>query len=356
MVVHVTRATPSDTRITGLGRIPWRRFARIFMPVTPRGGHRTPEGGLLERSLTSLRGHTYAEPRTHVQGNAGFRRTSPLHIVALPGVRIELNQGKAIRRVITVLVGGSLAIGTLAATAQAESALPRALHDRKAYVHDLANISDDRRVARQNLHHQIRALQWKIAKVRVNGPSLASDRQRWSNHLNYLVGARRKVRVRIHGLERYVEHRTDVLRTQRSSLTTWIQTFGILRECPVRGAHVVANDFGYIVQKRPGVPLHVHQGNDITAAYGAPIVAPFDGIAVASTNTLGGLAVDVYGAAGYVYNAHLSAYGKLGRVKTGDVIGYVGSTGDAGGPHDHFEWHPDNGAAVDPYPYLMAVC
>ena len=30
------------------------------------------------------------------------------------------------------------------------------------------------------------------------------------------------------------------------------------------------------------------------------------------------------GADGYVYNAHLSAYGKLGEVKAGDVIGYVG--------------------------------
>jgi murein DD-endopeptidase MepM/ murein hydrolase activator NlpD len=64
-------------------------------------------------------------------------------------------------------------------------------------------------------------------------------------------------------------------------------------------------------------------------------------------NRLGGLAVDVYGADGHVYNAHLSAYGKLGDVKTGDVIGYVGSTG---GPHDYFEWHPGNGPAVDPTP------
>ena len=85
-------------------------------------------------------------------------------------------------------------------------------------------------------------------------------------------------------------------------------------------------------------------------------MAPFDGIAEAGHNWLGGNAVYVRGENGYVYNAHLSAYGKLGEVKAGDVIGYVGSTGDAGGPHDHFEWHPGNGSAVDPYPYLMAVC
>ena len=127
--------------------------------------------------------------------------------------------------------------------------------------------------------------------------------------------------------------------------------------CPVQGPHAISNSFGIWVQRseeRGGD--HVHQGNDISAPTGTPIVAPFDGLAVASTNKMGGLAVKVFGDFGYVYNAHLSRYGQLGYVDKGDVVGYVGSTGNAGGPHDHFEWHPGNGIAADPYPFLMQVC
>jgi murein DD-endopeptidase MepM/ murein hydrolase activator NlpD len=127
--------------------------------------------------------------------------------------------------------------------------------------------------------------------------------------------------------------------------------------CPVRGPHAIANDFGIWVHRtkeRGGD--HIHQGNDIMAPMGTPIVAPFDGVAVAAPNKLGGLAVKVFGEYGYVYNAHGSGYGKLGPVETGDVVGYVGATGNTGAAHDHFEWHPGNGAAVDPYPFLMKVC
>jgi murein DD-endopeptidase MepM/ murein hydrolase activator NlpD len=127
--------------------------------------------------------------------------------------------------------------------------------------------------------------------------------------------------------------------------------------CPVAGPHAIADGFGIWVHhtKKEGGD-HIHQGNDITAPTGTPIVAPFDGTAVVATNKIGGLAVKVYGEFGYVYNAHLSRFGKLGPVLKGDVIGYVGSTGNAGGPHDHFEWHPGNGPAVDPNSFLLQVC
>jgi len=129
----------------------------------------------------------------------------------------------------------------------------------------------------------------------------------------------------------------------------------VLHVCPIDQPHSYADDFG---TPRWAGGYHPHQGNDIFAPEGTPIRAPFDGLAVQTPNTLGGRAVIVYGEAGYVYNAHLSEYGTLGKVTTGTIIGYVGNSGDAinSAPHDHFEWHPGNGAPVDPFPYLNAVC
>ena len=127
--------------------------------------------------------------------------------------------------------------------------------------------------------------------------------------------------------------------------------------CPVQGPHAVADDFGiWVHHPKDEGGDHIHQGNDISAPLGTPIVAPFDGVAEVATNKIGGLAVKVFGQYGYVYNAHLSRFGTLGHVTKGTVIGYVGATGNAGGPHDHFEWHPGGGPAVDPHAFLLQVC
>jgi murein DD-endopeptidase MepM/ murein hydrolase activator NlpD len=145
------------------------------------------------------------------------------------------------------------------------------------------------------------------------------------------------------------------LRGRIAQIQTEISLLRPLAVCPVDGPHAIADNFG-APRPEPGGGFHWHQGDDIMAAMGTPIVAPFDGVASVSHSFLGGLGVYVHGEYGYVYNAHLSLLGTLGPVEAGDIIGYVGSTGRSSGPHDHFEWHPENGDAVDPYEFLLLVC
>jgi murein DD-endopeptidase MepM/ murein hydrolase activator NlpD len=129
---------------------------------------------------------------------------------------------------------------------------------------------------------------------------------------------------------------------------------GPLYACPVPGPRAYADTFGDI-HEHPGW-THTHTGNDISAPYGAPIVAPFDGRAVSGSDEDAGIYVTVSGSQGFVQMLHMSRLGSLGEVSKGDVVGYIGTTGNASGPHTHFEWHPGNGPAADPYPYLNEVC
>jgi murein DD-endopeptidase MepM/ murein hydrolase activator NlpD len=132
---------------------------------------------------------------------------------------------------------------------------------------------------------------------------------------------------------------------------------GPLYQCPVDPPRSYIDTFG---APRVG---HTHQGNDIFAATGTPIRAPFEGTAQEGFDGLGGIVVHVYssnGSGDYVYNAHLSKHAGVDgdHVVPGELIGYVGNTGNAVGtsPHDHFEYHPGGGSAVSPYPYLNEVC
>jgi len=148
----------------------------------------------------------------------------------------------------------------------------------------------------------------------------------------------------------------------------WAGTF---KYCPVEQPRAYGDGFG---APRYAGGYHLHAGVDIMAPLGTPIYATFDGYATQNPNGLGGLAVEVHGSGGYTYNAHLSAYSEhsTGPVNAGDVIGYVGSTGDAGSAnHNHFEFHPSSfptswpasyygytvvGSALNPYPLLVDVC
>ena len=129
---------------------------------------------------------------------------------------------------------------------------------------------------------------------------------------------------------------------------------------PVASPHTFSEDFGD--PRLPGTPqAHTHQGCDVVAAEGTELYAAERGVITQVNGSgLGGNGVWLKGESGtYYYYAHLSAYvlglaaGQL--VEAGQLIGYVGHTGDAYGPHLHFEVHPNGGPAVDPYPILLAA-
>jgi hypothetical protein len=134
---------------------------------------------------------------------------------------------------------------------------------------------------------------------------------------------------------------------------------------PVFGPVSFGDTFG---APRSGVPGGWHHGEDIFAPIGTPLLACADGtIHTVGFNRLGGYRLWLRDQDGNeFYYAHLSAYSELaveGRsVEAGDVIGFVGDTGDAdgGSPHLHFEIHPTAmlglgyDGVVAPYPILVA--
>ena len=125
---------------------------------------------------------------------------------------------------------------------------------------------------------------------------------------------------------------------------------------PVAGPATYTDDW---LEYRGGPTPHLHEGIDIDASEGTPLRSPTDGVLTYSNSD-----PDGYGLTAIVTQpdrttflmAHMSAT-VLGltsgtHVSTGQVVGFVGASGDATGPHLHFEVHPLGGAGVDGKPLL----
>lgn len=132
---------------------------------------------------------------------------------------------------------------------------------------------------------------------------------------------------------------------------------------PVRGAYSYGDSWG--APRMEGTTYyHRHEGTDIFALRGTPVVAVVDGVLEnVGTAVLGGIKLWLRSPGDnwtYFY-AHLSGYApgvaSGVRVRKGDVVGYIGNTGNArGGPtHLHFETHVPSGAATNPYPILRRI-
>jgi hypothetical protein len=143
---------------------------------------------------------------------------------------------------------------------------------------------------------------------------------------------------------------------------------------PVAGTATYIDDFG---QARAGGTL---QGNDLRAAKKTPVVAVEAGkVKFWTTSASAGCMLYLYGDSGTTYMyIHLNndltmrndnrgkcvpgvSYARGlkdgAKVSAGQMVGYVGDSGDANGiaSHLHFEVHPGGGAAVSPYPYLQSA-
>jgi murein DD-endopeptidase MepM/ murein hydrolase activator NlpD len=125
---------------------------------------------------------------------------------------------------------------------------------------------------------------------------------------------------------------------------------------PIAGPASYSHDWLF---PRYGPGFRFHLGTDVFAAYGTPVRAPVDGVAVSANGGLGGLTVKVVMPDGtYFYLAHLSGlvdgFTNGMAVRTGDVVGYVGDSGNArgGAPHLHFGIYPHGGPPIDPKPVL----
>ena len=132
---------------------------------------------------------------------------------------------------------------------------------------------------------------------------------------------------------------------------------GVSHVFPIRAATKFSDDWLFA---RPGG--RYHEGIDLFAAYGSPVVAVADGsLFRVGYNGLGGWRLWLRDAAGTTfYYAHLSSFAPAAKegasVARGTVIGFVGDSGDARGtsPHVHFEIHPGGGGPVRPYPLVSS--
>jgi murein DD-endopeptidase MepM/ murein hydrolase activator NlpD len=247
------------------------------------------------------------------------------------------------------------------------------LSSRMEYVNALSQEDADLATEVQNLRNTLAAkkqeqerLQMKAAaaleRVREQEAALKAKLDEQQSALDDLNAAKVRAEELVKKLEkRYRQELAALLGIGQASN-------GVFKYCPVDPPRAVYDGFG---APRFAGGYHPHAGDDIIAPQGTPIRATFDGYAQAGYNGLGGNAVNVYGDLGYTYNAHMMAPGYTGQVSAGQIIGYVGATGDTSTPHLHFEWHPNVipsgwpqspygqsviGDAINPFPLLSQVC
>ena len=141
----------------------------------------------------------------------------------------------------------------------------------------------------------------------------------------------------------------NTIRQALADLKEKREFFGGPAGMPLRSYLAITSEFG----PRNYAPDPIHTGIDFSAGAGTPIYAAMDGIVLlrlTNPKTFGNHIVLYHGGEVTTMYAHMSGFGtcQVGdRVRRGEVVGYVGSTGLSTGDHLHFEYQK-NGAACNP--------
>lgn len=198
------------------------------------------------------------------------------------------------------------------------------------------------------------------AEVERRREELAQQREREKAQLNVLKSKRDDLDKKLRQLKSLLSTKEGQLiemerRARRKSVSYSSARYSIAGFAfPILGPNAFTNS--WLAPRSRG---RRHQGCDVFALRGTPCVACMSGTIGTSYSRLGGKTIYLYGDDGHKYAyMHLSGYAMTGgRVNKGDVIGYVGNTGNArgGSCHLHFEVHPNGGSAVNPYPILQAA-
>ena len=255
-----------------------------------------------------------------------------------------------------LLTSGSLtdaqeASSLLDAIAQDDATTVAAVRDRRGRLERLETRQTGAEAARRRELASARARRAELDElVADQRRELAAARAR----LTRLVKEERERKARLAALEKARQAAlTSIPLAQATALSGALPAGDFA--FPVAGATTFSNDWMY---PRPGG--RSHQGIDLFAAMGTPVIAVADGsLFNVGWNGLGGWRLWLRDRAGNgFYYAHLSAYAPAARegarVARGTVIGYAGDSGDARGtsPHLHFEIHPGGGGPVPPYPIV----